>query len=129
MGDHVHERGESMVSYRVMAMDMEGSRDGTDRADTETILSPTGFDFRITPLRMPMTMHMVGVMYAPSDRVTLMLTAPFTRMSMDHQTRAGGTFTTRSSGVGDVSATALVSLFRAGRPRLHLNAGLQFPSG
>jgi hypothetical protein len=30
MGDHRHEAGEMMLSYRFMYMMMEGSRDGTD---------------------------------------------------------------------------------------------------
>ncbi len=38
---------------------------------------------------MDMEMHMLGVMYAPSDDVTLMAMVPFVRLDMDHRTRTG----------------------------------------
>ncbi len=129
MGDHTHERGEAMLSYRFMHMDMDGNRIGTAQVDSSAIVSSSGSNFLVTPLRMPMNMQMAGVMFAPSDRVTLMAMVPYSSMSMDHVTRAGGTFTTESSGIGDISATALVRLVSFGRQRLHLNAGIQFPSG
>jgi hypothetical protein len=129
MGDHTHSTGEVMLSYRLMYMDMEGSRIGTTSIDDDEIVSPTGEDFLITPTRMPMTMHMMGIMYAPSDRVTLMGMIPLTATHMDHRTRAGGTFTTDMTGVGDVSVTALVNLARFGRQRIHANLGVRLPTG
>ena len=49
MGDHTHEKGEVMLSYRWMYMGMEGSRDGSDEVSNADIVSPTGYDFLITP--------------------------------------------------------------------------------
>ena len=37
MGDHVHEKGEVMISYRYMNMDMQGSRLGGDAISDNTI--------------------------------------------------------------------------------------------
>lgn len=129
MGDHTHEKGEVMLSYRWMYMGMEGSRDGTDRIDNADIVSPTGYNFLVTPLRMPMQMHMLGAMYAPADRVTLMGMVNILSNTMDHQMRPGAMFTTESRGVGDTSLAAMVLLADGHRQRVHLNLGVSLPTG
>jgi hypothetical protein len=129
MGDHRHEKGEMMLSYRYMRMHMEGSRKGTDAIADADIISPTGENFMVTPTKMPMDMHMFGIMFAPSDRVTLMGMLPINSNSMDHVTRAGGSFTTTSSGVGDVKVGALVGLSDWSNQSLHLNAMVSLPTG
>lgn len=128
MTDHRHEAGEVMLSYRYMTMTMEGSRIGTDPVADADIVSPGG-GFMITPTRMPMTMHMFGAMFAPSDRITLVAMLPFTSSSMDHITRHGGSFTTESSGVGDVKAGAMIGLADWANQSLHLNAMVGLPTG
>jgi hypothetical protein len=82
MGDHVHEKGEVMVSYRYMNMNMQGSRLSGEAISENTIVTtiPNRFfgvpgqppTLRIVPTEMTMEMHMFGLMYAPSDGVTLM---------------------------------------------------------
>lgn len=82
MGDHVHEKGEVMVSYRYMNMNMQGSRLTGEAISENTIVTtiPNRFfgapgqppTLRIVPTEMTMEMHMFGLMYAPSDGVTLM---------------------------------------------------------
>lgn len=129
MGDHTHEAGEFMFSYRFMRMSMEGSLDGTEDVADADIVSPTGYGFMVTPTQMPMTMHMLGMMYAPSDRVTLMAMANLVGMSMDHVMRSGDMFTTESGGLGDLGIGALVGIVQEGSSRLHLNAGLSIPTG
>jgi hypothetical protein len=129
MGDHTHERGEVMLSYRYMRMDMEGNRDGTDDVSVSEILSPQGRDFRVTPTAMQMNMHMFGLMYAVTDEFTLMGMLPIISTHMDHETRPGGTFRTESGGIGDVSVTALYKVADLDRQRVHVNFGLRLPSG
>ncbi|MCG8469087.1 MAG: transporter [Gemmatimonadetes bacterium] len=129
MGDHRHEKGEVMLSYRYMHMSMEGSRDGTDALVDEDIVSPTGNDFMVTPTEMPMGMHMFGAMFAPSDRITLMGTLPIHDNSMDHITRAGATFSTESGGIGDIKVGGLVGLADWADQSLHLNAIVSLPTG
>jgi hypothetical protein len=125
MGDHRHERGEMMLSYRYMHMSMDGTLSGTSSVSPDEVLDT----YMVTPLRMPMTMHMFGAMVAPSDRVTFMAMLPYIASDMDHRTRAGGEFTTSASGIGDVSLTALVGLANANRQALHLNLGVRMPTG
>jgi hypothetical protein len=129
MGDHTHSAGEWMVSYRYMYMQMKGSLDGTAEVPDADVIDPAKYNFRVTPTEMPMQMHMIGLMYAPIDRVTMMAMFNVLSLSMDHLTRPGGTFTTSSSGVGDLGLTALVVLKRWEHQRLHLNAGVTLPTG
>lgn len=129
MGDHLHPQGDWMVSYRFMHMDMEGSLKGSDHISNQQIISPTGENFLVTPTKMTMDMHMLGVMYAPTGNLTLMAMAPYINNSMDHRTRAGTTFTTGSEGIGDVKLGALYGLRQWNAQHLHLNLGISAPTG
>lgn len=125
MGDHTHPGGEWMLSYRYMFMEMHGNRDGTARFSASEVLE----DFRVAPTDMNMRMHMLGGMWAPADEVTLMLMLPHVRNEMDHATGMGGTFTTESEGLGDLKAATLINLLQWGRQKIHINAGVSFPTG
>lgn len=125
MGDHTHEKGEVMLSYRFMPMRMEGNLVGADDVEAADVLRA----FPVTPLRMPMSMHMFGVMVAPADRLTLVGMVPVLDGSMDHVTRTGARFTTGVAGLGDVKVTGLVSLFKADRRAMHMNLGVSLPTG
>lgn len=142
MGDHLHGRGEVMLSYRAMLMGMEGNRIGTDEVSPETIVStvenvnappPT---LRVVPVDMTMTMHMIGAMWAPTDNLTLMAMGSFISKEMDHTTFQGmagtttlGGFTTEASGIGDTSITALFRLWQAEHLSVHGGFGVSFPTG
>lgn len=129
MGDHTHGAGEVMVSYRYMLMPMEGSLVGTDEVADAEIVAPDGFGFLVTPTEMPMQMHMLGAMLAPTDDLTLMVMVPYVTSEMDHLVRNGNTFTTESSGLGDVKLTALYTFARPERVRFHANLGVSLPTG
>lgn len=118
-----------MFSYRYMRMNMDGMRDGTEAVQVAAVVSPEGYDFRVSPLNMPMDMHMLGVMTALSDRLTLMGMVNVVDISMDHQTRMGGNFSTNSSGLGDIAVSALIRIWDQQNQRIHLNAGLSIPTG
>ena len=125
MGDHPHEAGEWMLSFRSMRMVMDGNRTDTARIPADGVLA----DYPVTPLRMPMDMYMVGAMYAPTDRLTLVGMVPVLDISMDHRTRTGVEFTTESGGIGDVQMSALVGVAAGGRQRAHLHLGVSAPTG
>lgn len=125
MGDHVHRSGGWMLSYRYMRMEMDGNRDGSGRVSADTVLD----DFMVTPTRMTMDMHMLGLMYAPGERLTLMALLPHKRLVMDHRTRLGGSFTTVSESIGDLALTALVRAWTGTDSELVLGAGLGAPTG
>ena len=142
MGDHLHKQGEFMFSYRYMHMDMQGSRNGSSRISSEQIVTQVSNRFsnppvqppflRVVPTDMTMDMHMFGLMYAPSDRYTLMAMTRYVEKEMSHLTFMGpagsnllGRFTTRSSGIGDTSLSALVRL----RADWHATLGVSLPTG
>lgn len=115
MGDHTHGQGELMFSYRFMRMGMNGLRDEDERVSRSHVLN----EFMVTPTKMDMDMHMFGAMYAPIDRVTLMVMVPWVELEMEHRTGMGVTFTTKSEGVGDVRAGALIDLWSSGMTGAH----------
>lgn len=134
--------GKVMVSYRYMRMEMDDNRIGTDEVSPEEIVTtvPNRFapppTLRVVPTDMTTEMHMVGAMYAPSDRLTLMAMASYLEKRMDHVTFRGasgtdrrGTFTTDASGFGDTKLTGVFSLLERGTYEVYLNAGLSLPTG
>ncbi len=125
MGDHVHSKGEWMLSYRYMFMSMDGNRDGTDDLSIDDVLE----DFMVSPEDMTMQMHMIGGMYAPTENLTLMAMVPFVVKEMDHVTRMGTEFTTNSSGIGDIKFSGLYQIFNQNRQTIHLNLGFSVPTG
>jgi len=129
MGDHVHHEGEWMLSYRYMFMHMDGNIDGTDAVPVSDIIGGPDAPFLVAPTEMDMQMHMLGLMYAPSDRVTVMAMLPYIQLEMTHDTRMGTTFTTETEGPGDLRVSAGVRLLESDDLGAHLNLGLSFPSG
>lgn len=140
MGDHLHKKGEWMLSYRYMYMDMEGNQIGKNNVSPEEIIAqPNRFgtppNLRVVPTKMTMQMHMLGAMYAPSDNITLMAMLPIIEKDMDHLTfhmmtgNLIGGFTTKTDGIGDMKFSSLIGLYDNGRTKVHLNAGFSAPTG
>ena len=132
MGDHTHDKGEFMWSYRYMQMFMRDTRNGTHTISNAQARALGGFS--VVPESMRMEMHMFSMMYGLSDTVTLMGMIPYIRNSMNHVTGMGGKFTTRSEGIGDIKIGSLWRLWAVEAPsigahRFHLNASVSFPSG
>ncbi|KQC30903.1 alpha-amylase [Flagellimonas eckloniae] len=125
MGDHMHGKGEWMFSYRYMYMNMDELKQGSDDASFDDALA----DYTITPTTMPMNMHMLGAMYAPSDKITLMAMANYLSMEMDHLTQTGGTFTTEASGFGDIQLAILYKFFNKNQQTIHGQLGFSLPTG
>ncbi|MFT5471648.1 MAG: hypothetical protein ACI8UO_006785 [Verrucomicrobiales bacterium] len=134
MGEHTHEAGEIMTSYRYMFMNMAGMRDGTDSLTSEQVFQR---GFPVSPTKMSMEMHMLGLMFAPTDSITLMLMANLVSIEMDHVTRPGSpprrlrgeSFTTRTEDWGDTKLVALVKVQDCRLQRIHLHFGVSAPTG
>ena len=147
MGDHNHEVGEWMLSYRFMRMSMEGSLQGDDSISADAIATtiPNIFfgmpmmpaTLRVVPLDMKEEMHMLGAMYGLSEDVTLMFMLNYIDKTMDHLTYMGGmpttmtrgVFTTTTRGMGDSKASAIIKLRDSDSHKLYLNAGISIPTG
>lgn len=132
MGDHLHTKGGFMVSLRYMNMMMEGNKSGTDNISDADIYN----SFMVAPQEMTMEMYMLGIMYAPSDNVTIMLMQNFAKNNMDLTARMmmGGMtmlrdFSTESSGFGDLKLGALINIYNNHESSLHINSGVNIPVG
>ncbi len=123
MTDHTHHKKEFMFSYRYMAMDMRDLRQGTEDAT----VADAHANFMVAPLNM--TMHMLGGMYAPSDKITLVAMANYIENDMNLQMRNGNQFNTNTSGLGDVMLSALHKLFNKNRQAMHAQLGINLPTG
>ena len=137
MADHYHSQDEVMISFRQSVMYMEGNIfDGNSIHDDEIIelphsLSLSPSNLSVVPQDMRMSMSMLGMMYAPSDRLTLMGMAMFMSNSMNLNTYQPmmtrdliGTFDTNSSGLASISVGGLIPIQANDNSRLHLHVGL-----
>jgi hypothetical protein len=146
MGDHMHSKGEFMFSYRLMNMKMSGNVRGSNDISSDeiatTIVNPYANPpmspptVRVVPQDMTTKMHMLGLMYAPSDDITLMAMLNYIQRDMDLTTYQGamgtsvlGNFETQSSGMGDSKLAALYRLFDTEGHHLHANIGWIIPTG
>ena len=82
MGDHTHKEGEWMASYRYMYMSMDGMRSGERDLDLSEVFMS---GYTVSPESMDMEMHMLGVMYAVSDKLTLVGMANYSEIEMSHR--------------------------------------------
>ncbi len=111
MGDHYHRKGEWMASARLGIMGM------TDPANA--LMGPQDMD---------MTMGMLGLMYAPSDKVTLAAGISYIEKSMD-MLMGGTAMSNTAKGIGDLRLTAIVPLARTARSRVLATLGTSVPVG
>ena len=134
MGDHAHQAGDAMFSYRYGIMEMNGNLSGSTPVSTQDIFDE---GFTMAPTSMRMEMHMLGAMYAASDSITLMAMLPLKRMEMSSRmpmpNMPNMTMTRKAetSGAGDLKLAGIFPLWAAGdhSRTLRLNAGLSIPTG
>ena len=116
-----------MARYKFMTMQMSGNLDG-DASDAEVLNA-----FPVTPTDMQMNVHVFSLMYAPTNRLTIMGMAPYLKLSMRHRTGGGARFTTGTEGLGDLKIAALYNLWRhdeeRSTQRLIVKIGLSLPTG
>lgn len=132
MGDHLHNKGGFMMSLRYMNMAMNGNKSGTNNIDDTTIYN----SFMVAPQEMTMDMYMLGIMYAPSNKLTLMLMQSLVKNDMDLTARMVMNnmpmlhdFSTGSSGLGDLKLGGMYGLFNNHKTSLHLNGNINIPIG
>ncbi|WP_281966918.1 transporter [Roseovarius nanhaiticus] len=146
MGNHLMPAGKVMLGYSFGAMSMSGNRIGTTEVSDAFVATqvPNVFfgapgqppTLRIVPQEMTMQMHMFGLMYAPTDRLTLMAMLPWVEKSMTSTTYAGAAGTTvlgrskmRSEGLGDIRVGGTFGLMRDQRSQLLFGMTMSLPTG
>ncbi|MFA6162351.1 MAG: DUF3570 domain-containing protein [Methylobacter sp.] len=144
MFDHMlGKTNDMMVGYRFMYSRQSGDMlHGSNTAsDLDIVNNGCGSDrCRLTPTYMDMSMHMLDIMYAPTDWLNLMLMPQFMDMEMNLRTLdgappvdPGGHIHTgtghATGGVGDTGMYALVKLFDMPMHHVHLGLGVSAPTG
>jgi len=135
MGDHTHREGGWMLSYRYMNMQMDGMRRGTKRVNSQSVFTE---NYAVAPENMTMEMHMFGLMYAPTDQLTLVAMTNYIDTAMNLRVNPavaeminGGDpgFTTESSGFGDIKVSALYRFYLEDKSKAHFGIGFSLPAG
>jgi nitrous oxide reductase accessory protein NosL len=132
MGDHLHQKGEFMLSLRYMNMFMKGNISRTDNVSDETIYN----NYMVAPQKMKMDMYMLGIMYSPSNKLTLVIMQNFLRKNMGLTAKMTvnnmpmlNDFSTESSGLGDLKFGVLYGIFNNHKKSLHFNTSFNIPLG
>ncbi len=125
MGDHYHGANSLMFSYRYMYMSMEGNRAGSEEI-ADSYIYPS---YMMSPQNMDMQMHMFGMMYAPSNRITLMAMTNYLFNEMNMLGMDGTRHFHESRGLGDTRLTAIAGLWVDGKNAIHANGGISAPTG
>ena len=108
-----------MFSYRFMNMQMGKLFNNNEKLSKDAAMNaPNGASdgsgsYMNAPKSMSMDMHMFGMIYAPFNRITLMLMNSFLEKEMTQQRMrmtGGANFDLNSSGFGDLKASALITL-------------------
>ena len=139
MVDHVHKAGDVMIGVAWMHESYGGPNHTGTRKASDAELVAAGYSVRAKAMKMDMVMG--HVMWAPTDRITLMAMPMWMRMEMTmlgigamdhgdghmdggshHMLMPGETMSHSVSGIGDTKLGALVSL--AGKPELSAHVGL-----
>lgn len=166
VGNHVHDRnhahpnipagvwfghtldrtGDMMVGYRYQRNWQAGSfLHGDSKVNIENVIANGCPDLTdgctMLPREMTMNMHMLDIMYAPTDWLTLMLMPQFMDMAMPsfhpntdttggpHSMHGANVHDLPTGGVGDTGMYALVNLFNRPNHHLHLGLGVSAPTG
>lgn len=133
-----------MVGYRYMYSREDGDLlHGSQSVSDDQVIAHGCADHDVTcrtaPTYMNMQMHMLDIMYAPTDWLNLMLMPQFMNMDMDGRGLKGVTpavtamdhlHSTHATGcVGDTGVYALFKLLGEGSHKLHLTLGGTAPTG
>ncbi|MFC5475710.1 hypothetical protein [Paraherbaspirillum soli] len=132
MYDHMHAKGEWMFGYRFSQTRQGGGmQHGTDNVGNAE-LDAAGYHMK--PTSMVMNMHMLDIMYAPTDWFNIMVMPMFMEMPMGMEglpmMRHGmGPMTHSTRGMGDTPVSALFRLYDDGTHHVQVGATVSVPTG
>ena len=124
-GDHFHNANSFMFSYKYMSMNMSGLLNGHE----DLSLADAHSSFMVAPTEMNMNMHMLGAMYAFTNRFTVMAMSSYKNNEMQLTMRNGNSFTTSSKGLSDISLSAIYAIKANETSSWHILAGVNIPAG
>ena len=125
IGDHFHDKGGLMISYRYIVKNMSGNLNGNSEVNIEDIYN----SYNLISESYKLESHKVGFMYGISSKINLMASIGFTLKTMDLLSKKNQAFQVKSSGVDDINILGLYKLIDKSRNKTHLNIGISFPIG
>jgi hypothetical protein len=138
-GHMLHQAEDFMIGYMYMYEDRAGGiRRGTQSASDTAILNSACSPGKCTTKtnEMTMHMHMLDIMYAPTDWFNVMLMPQLVNMSMVVNPLPGSTGDSGhgdgshiSDGLGDTLVMGLFKLFDDGTHHFNLGIGISAPTG
>jgi hypothetical protein len=150
MFDHVlPNAGDVMVGYRYMYANQAGAtQNGTNQVSDSAIVNNGCAPQKcfVTPQEMSMNMHMLDLMYAPTDWLTLMIMPQFMDMHMTMRPLNGAPETPAmttplgaaiihaghehtTGGLGDTGIYALFNLAKFSNQQINVSLGVSAPTG
>ena len=150
MFDHVlPNAGDVMVGYRYMYANQAGTtQNGLNTVSDSAIVNQACGSQKcfVTPNEMSMNMHMLDLMFAPTDWLTLMLMPQFMDMHMTMRPLDGAPATPSmttplgaailhsghehtTGGIGDTGMYAIFNVFKSANQQLNLSLGGTAPTG
>jgi hypothetical protein len=130
--------GDFMVGYRFQRSEQAGNMLlGSEPVGANTVLNQGcgNQECLVTPNFMAMSMHMLDLMYAPTDWLSLMLMPQWMDMEMkmtqlkEHHFYSGIVHNEQTGGIGDLGLYALFKLFDQPHHHLTLSLGGTAPTG
>jgi len=125
MNDHSHKKGEFMTSYRYSEMKMSGLKNGSSAITNSEALS----NYMMIPKNMRMKMHMLGLMYGLTDKITLMMSGSIIDKEMQRVNSSNATSKANSKGYGDLKLGSIVNFYHKNNYELLANASMSIPTG
>lgn len=150
MFDHMlSHTGNFMIGYRYMYSHQAGNmRHGSNVANNQAILlhGCNGNDCYVKPTNMNMHMHMLDIMYAPTEWLNLMIMPQYIDMNMTMSPPNGAPLSPdgmgpigsaimhadhphTTGGIGDTGLYAMFKLIEDSNQHLHATLGLSVPTG
>ena len=139
MTDHIHNKGQLMITYTYSNAMMQGNNIGTAKASDNTVYK----NYMMAPETMNMQMHMLMLMYGVSNKLTLMAMLNYNVQSMSmnmfpvsvsqmpgmDMSSNNGQMNGKTSGFGDTKLYAIYKLLNKNKQTILLTASISIPSG
>ncbi|MCX2743588.1 hypothetical protein OO013_06915 [Mangrovivirga sp. M17] len=123
MGDHMHKKGELMFGYRFGIMEMDQLNQDSESISSEEVLE----DYMVSPISSNANMHTFGVMYAPSDFVTVTLMGGYISKEGEMVNRMGQQINVASTGFIDPKVNFIFRVMDNNKQHIHANLGVSLP--
>ena len=126
IGDHtLNTLGRIMVSYRFNDIAFSGLRNGSHSVSTASALS----QFPIVPTNGTAQNQLFILEYGVTDDLTIMGVLPIIQRHFNYIDASGNPYVNSITDLSDIQLSALYVLARTENQQLHLNLGMQVPTG